>query len=125
VNRIDREGAEYCQAFGLAAPGEPVDDPIQNVRVAFAQLANGVAVEFVEPLGAKSPVSRILGRGGGLYHVCYEVQDLAETLARVRQQGGLLVSGPVPARAFGGRRIAFIYTVNHELVEFVEAVAAG
>jgi methylmalonyl-CoA/ethylmalonyl-CoA epimerase len=120
VRSIDEQGTGYCQAIGIASPREPVADELQNVRVAFADLGDGVALEFVEPLGEKSPIDRILSRGGGLYHVCYEVADLDAELARVRALGGLLVNGPVPAAAFDGRRIAFVYTAGHDLVEFVE-----
>jgi methylmalonyl-CoA/ethylmalonyl-CoA epimerase len=120
VRSIAKQGAGYCEMFGIEAPGQPVNDELQKVRVAFADLGNGVAIEFVEPLGEDSPIQRILNRGGGLYHVCYEVSDLEAHVERVRARGGLLVNGPVPASAFGGRRIAFVYTPGHDLVEFVE-----
>jgi len=123
VRSIAQQGTAYCEAFGIAAPRAIVDDEAQSVRVAFAELANGVAVEFVEPIGDRSPISRLLGRGGGLYHVCYEVGDLESRVAHVRASGGMLVSGPTPAPAFDGRRIAFVYTAGHDLVEFVEAPA--
>jgi methylmalonyl-CoA/ethylmalonyl-CoA epimerase len=124
VRSIAEQGYGYCETIGIASPHEPITDEVQNVRVAFADLGDGVAVEFVEPLRENSPIERILQRGGCLYHVCYEVADLEAEIARVRARGGLLVTGPVPAVAFGGRRIAFVYTPGHDLVEFVERCGA-
>jgi len=124
VQNIARQGAAFCETLGCAPPQAAIDDATQNVRVAFSDLGEGVAVEFVEPLGKGSPVDAIVGRGGGLYHLCFEVEDLEASIARVRARGGLLLNGPVPASAFDGRRIAFVYTSARDLIEFVEADSA-
>jgi methylmalonyl-CoA/ethylmalonyl-CoA epimerase len=61
-----------------------------------------------------------LKRGGGLHHLCYEIDDLEDQLALSRAQGGLVVRQPLPAVAFEGRRIAWVYTRNKLLVEYLE-----
>jgi methylmalonyl-CoA/ethylmalonyl-CoA epimerase len=119
VNSITSSAALYERMLGIALDGDIVEDTIQKVRVAFAPIGNGVYVEFVEPAGDDSPVRGILNRGGGLYHVCYQVPDIDAAIDRVRSGGGRLVSGPVPARAFNGRLIAWVYTPDRSLVEFL------
>jgi hypothetical protein len=47
------------------------------------------------------------------------VPDIEAAIDQARRAGGRLVNGPVPARAFNGRLIAFVYTLAHGLVEFL------
>jgi len=100
-------------------------DPLQRVKVTFLQggYQNGL-LELVEPLGEDSPVRRFLGEsGGGLHHLCYEVPSIPEHLARIRAGGGLIVSRPKPAVAFGGRPVAWARTREKLLLEFLQAVS--
>jgi methylmalonyl-CoA/ethylmalonyl-CoA epimerase len=57
---------------------------------------------------------------GGLYHLCYTVEDLEGELARFRRHGCVKISGPTPAVAFGGRRIAFLFTPQRDIIELLE-----
>jgi methylmalonyl-CoA/ethylmalonyl-CoA epimerase len=97
-------------------------DPLQVVRVTFLQSAQAGSpvVELVEPAGEKSPVIPFLKRGGGLHHLCYEIDNLEEQLRLSRSQGGLVVRPPLPAVAFAGRPIAWVYTKNKLLLEYLE-----
>jgi methylmalonyl-CoA/ethylmalonyl-CoA epimerase len=97
-------------------------DPNQLVRVTFLRGKQAAApvVELVEPAGESSPVIPFLKRGGGLHHLCYEIDDLETQLGLTRAQGGLVVRPPLPAVAFEGRRIAWVYTRNKLLLEYLE-----
>ena len=46
--------------------------------------------------------------------------DLEQELARARSCGAVITRRPKPAVAFGGRRIAWIYTKNRLLIEYLE-----
>lgn len=120
VSSIAKHAEQYRQALGINLTSEIIEDEIQRVRVAFAQVGENTFIEFVEPLGDDSPITRLLQRGGGLYHVCYLVSDLETSVEQVRQAGGRLISGPSPARAFGGRHIAWVYTPDRSLVELLQ-----
>ena len=102
--------------------GEIIHDPVQRVRVAFLQPDDprNPVIELVEPAGEASPVFKFLEKGGGLHHLCYEVTDLEAGLREARSLGMLIVAGPVPALAFGGRRISWVYSKNRLLLEFLE-----
>lgn len=121
VQSITWAAEHYRQALGVKLTSEIIEDEFQKVRIAFARVGDGAFVEFVEPLNDDTPITRILAKGGGLYHVCYEVPDINAAIDRVRKAGGLLVSAPTPARAFNGRQIAFVYTCDHSLIEFLQA----
>ncbi|HZR56021.1 MAG TPA: VOC family protein [Terriglobales bacterium] len=102
--------------------GVVTHDPNQGVRVTFlrsTEAANPL-IELVEPAGEDSPVVPFLKKGGGLHHLCYEAENLENQLEFVRSKGGLITRQPLPAAAFGGRRIAWVYTKNKLLIEYLE-----
>jgi methylmalonyl-CoA/ethylmalonyl-CoA epimerase len=110
--------------FGYKLTSGPFDDPIQNVSVCFLSRGDGdPAIELVAPLGQNSPVDRTLKKGGGAYHICYQVADIREAIEHLTGLGSLLLSGPVPAVAFGMREIAWLMTEAGLLVELVQATA--
>jgi methylmalonyl-CoA/ethylmalonyl-CoA epimerase len=97
-------------------------DPLQGVRVTFlkSRRAGDPLWELVEPADPKSPVQSFAAKGGGLHHVCYVVENLEQSLTGARSHGALVTRQPAPAVAFGGRRIAWIYTKNRLLIEYLE-----
>lgn len=112
----------FAPLFAPVSVSRTFEDPIQRVRVAFVEVSPGTLIELVEPVGEDSPVRRFVGSPrGGLYHLCYEVNDLEAQIARFRKKRCLLLAAPVPAVAFGGRRIVFLMTPQRDLIELVEA----
>jgi methylmalonyl-CoA/ethylmalonyl-CoA epimerase len=113
----------------LFAPVQVTDavaDPLQRVRVCFVEMQGGTLIELVEPLGENSPISGIIGsRRGGLYHLCYEVDDLDTEIARFRARRCFPLARPTPAVAFDGRRIVFLMTPQHDLIELLERDPEG
>jgi len=97
-------------------------DPNQVVRVTFlaGNHPHDPQVELIEPNGPNSPVLAFLKKGGGLHHLCYEVSSLEAELEFSRRAGGIVVKRPLPAVAFGGRRIAWVFTKNKLLIEYLE-----
>ena len=99
----------------------PFDDPIQNVSVCFLSRGNGdPLIELVAPLGPNSPIKQTLKKGGGTYHICYQVPDIKAAIQHLTGQGSFLLSGPVPAVAFEMREIAWLMTEVDLLVELVQ-----
>jgi methylmalonyl-CoA/ethylmalonyl-CoA epimerase len=122
VPSIERAAASYRDIFGYRILSGPVEDPIQKVSVCFLATEQGddAALELVSPLGEDSPVGKFLANGAGAYHMCYEVLHMENAIAHVRSKGCLVISNPVPATAFGGRRIVWFYTPTRQLIELVE-----
>lgn len=119
---------QYSRMFGFKLIKGPIDDPLQRVTACFiaSGLPGDITYELVAPLAGveKSPIDRVLDRGNTSYHVCYEAAGLDATLARLTQEGCARVSDPLPAIAFGGRRIAWVMTPTRHLVELLEAPSA-
>ncbi len=122
VASLQAEIDGYAKSLGASADVPIFYDPLQKVRVAFLHPGTGAtaAVELVEPAAADSPVSRFAAAGGGLHHLCYEVDDLDASLLESRRAGSFVVRAPAPAVAFDQRRIAWVLTRQKLLVEFLE-----
>ncbi len=119
---IQDSAESFARALGATWDGNIVFDPLQKVRVTFLRGAHASdsLIELVEPGDPESPVSRFLERGGGLHHLCYEVENLEAHLVFCKSVGTIVIRPPVPAVAFGGRRIAWALTKKRLLVEFLE-----
>jgi len=112
----------YKSLFGYEVVSGPFDDPIQKVSVCFLSRGEGdPQIELVAPLGPNSPIDRTLQKGGGPYHMCYQVPDIHAAIAHLVAQRSKLISGPVAAVAFDMREIAWLMTKAKLLVELVQA----
>jgi methylmalonyl-CoA/ethylmalonyl-CoA epimerase len=122
VGSIEKVVDRFGRSISAQWDGLIFADPLQEVRVTFLRSTaapNESLIELVEPVGDKSPVQNFLKRGGGLHHLCYEVDSLAAQLQLSRSIGGLVVRQPMPAVAFGGRQIAWVYTADKLLTEYL------
>jgi len=101
------------------------EDAIQRARVIFLDLPpdGAVKLELVEPLGPDSPVASFDQKGGGLHHLCFEVDDIEQQIDKMKLLKGMLIRQPQPAVAFGGRRIAWMRSCDKLLVEYLERTA--
>lgn len=97
-----------------------IPDEAQQVKVCFIEVGE-VTLELIEPLNKASPVSKFLRKGGGINHLCFEVENTIDEIPRLAKEiGGLIVKEPAPAAAFAGKRIAFVFFKELGLVEFLE-----
>ena len=112
----------YKNLFGYDLISGPIDDPIQNVSACFLSRGkDDMMVEIVAPLGPNSPIDLILKKGGGTYHICYQVEDIRAAIEHLVGQGSFLLGDPVPAIAYDMREIAWLMTDVGLLVELVQA----
>jgi glyoxalase/bleomycin resistance protein/dioxygenase superfamily protein len=116
VGMVVREIASTCPGL------EKFFDPAQDVSVAFVNL-HGATIEFIEPGSPTSPVSNSLAQSIKLVHLCYSVPDLESAIAHAKQRGFRLIARPVPAVAFGQRRIAWVFHQVLGLFELLELAA--
>jgi methylmalonyl-CoA/ethylmalonyl-CoA epimerase len=122
VASIEEAAGQICQSFEADWDHTIIHDPLQCAKVAFFhnRCSGNPTIELVAPVGDDSPVSRFLKTGGGFHHLCYEVDGLDTQLERCRSRGELLAREAMPAVAFGGRRIAWVYTRQKLLIEYLE-----
>ena len=127
VDSIENRIESYRVCLGSASVSQIFTDPIQRSRVAFLALppSGAVQLELVEPAASDSPVARFLEKGGGLHHLCYEVDDLQAQIQWMKSERAVLIRSPRPAVAFGGRRIAWMRTPDSLLIEYLERHRPG
>ena len=112
---------QYRALLGYKLIDGPFVDKIQNVTVCFvSREPSDPVLELVAPLEPGSPIDKILKRGGGVYHICYSVPNLSQAIHHLEANGSMVLSGPVPAAAFGMREIAWVMTTPGLLVELLQ-----
>ena len=101
---------------------EPVIEPIQKVRVAYARKDGFPTIEMLEPTDATSPAAKVLERNGcSPYHFCYEVSDLKAAIAEMRKEGGFMPLGhPIPGHGLDDALMVFCYNKDIGLIQIME-----
>ena len=119
VEDIDSSLAFWEGALGIKV--EKVEDvPAQKAKVAFLPVGDG-KVELVQPTDPESGIGKFLNeRGGGMHHLCLEVDDITGMLTQLKEKGVKLINeSPLEME---GRKIAFIHpkSASGVLVELYE-----
>ena len=74
----------------------------------FVALPNS-KVELMAPLGDGSPIAKFVAKGGGLHHVCYEVDDLHAAIATLSEVGYRLLGDGTPRVGAHGTPVVFLH----------------
>jgi methylmalonyl-CoA/ethylmalonyl-CoA epimerase len=120
VENIDASLNFWQDALGLEV-SHIEEVKAQESMIAF--LPSGESeVELVEPTTETSGVAKyLLKRGPGMHHICFEVDDIQETLNKLKLHGVQLIND-TPTVGTAGKKIAFIHpkSTNGVLVELYE-----
>jgi len=109
VPDLEAARALYRDTLG-AVVSEPVPVPEHGVTTVFVDLPN-TKIELLEPLGDASPITRFLDKnpGGGMHHVCYEVEDILAARDHLLAQGVRVLGGGEPRIGAHGRPVLFLH----------------
>ena len=119
VPSIEQALPEF-EALGWGVCGGVTEDESRKVRIQFIRLGDQVA-ELVAPLTEDSPIRKTIQKGGGTpYHICYEVDSLADAEAELKSKHFMVFKNPSPAPAIGMRRVEWLYSRNGGILELVE-----
>jgi methylmalonyl-CoA/ethylmalonyl-CoA epimerase len=101
--------ALYRDTLG-ATVSAPVDLPEHGVSTVFVTLSN-TKIELLHPLGDESPIARFLARnpGGGVHHVCYQVDDILAARDRLRARGARVLGDGEPRTGAHGKPVLFLH----------------
>lgn len=121
TNGIDEALKFWSDALGLEnVHTETVED--QKVRVAMLPIGE-TRIELLEPTSEDSPISKFLQkRGGGIHHIAVEVENIEESLAKLKQEGMRLIDEK-PRIGAEGCLVAFVHpsSANGVLLELVQS----
>lgn len=126
--------SEFTKVFktlGLNDMTQPEPDHIQKVTASFVTAGKGqdIYIELLEPLGDNSPIASFLKeRGGGLHHLCFEVDDIDGLAKKLVQEGFQMVCSPVDCVGYDKSferecshpsKVAFFLLSNKILIELL------
>ncbi len=98
--------------------------PNHGVTTIFVELPN-TNIELLEPLGKKSPIKKFLKKNpkGGIHHICYEVDDIKETVRKLKKNNCYILGEGIPRKGAHGKPVIFIHPneFNGTLIELEEA----
>jgi methylmalonyl-CoA/ethylmalonyl-CoA epimerase len=119
VSDIDAALKFWHDAMGIEV--DHIEDvPSQKSMVAFLPVGES-EVELVKPTSADSGAGKFLAeRGGGMHHLCFEVDNIVEMLADLKSKGVRLINEePVE---LPGRKMAFVHpkSTGGVLIELYE-----
>ena len=109
VPDLDAAAVVYRDALGArVSPPQPL--PAHGVTVVFVELPN-TKIELLQPLGADSPVRGFLEKnpGGGMHHLCYEVDDIIAARDRLRAQGTRALGDGEPRLGAHDKPVLFLH----------------
>ena len=105
--------------LGYRQEGPFFEDPAQGIRGVFIA-GPGPRLELLCELEGARVLTPWLMRGVKIYHQAFEVGNLDAVIAELRVLGNRVSRVPLPAIAFGGRRVCFVTLRNLALVELIE-----
>jgi methylmalonyl-CoA/ethylmalonyl-CoA epimerase len=121
VSDVDAALTFWQDALGIRL--HHVEDvPSQQSAVAFLPVGES-EVELVKPTSEDSGVAKFLAeRGGGMHHLCFEVDDIEGMLQELKEKGVRLIDEQ--PKVLPGRKMAFIHpkSTGGVLVELYETI---
>ena len=109
VPDLEAAAATYRETLG-AKVSAPQDEPDHGVTVVFVELPN-TKIEFLYPLGDNSPIKAFLDKnpGGGMHHVCYEVDDILAARDQLVAKGARIIGNGEPKIGAHGKPVLFLH----------------
>jgi methylmalonyl-CoA/ethylmalonyl-CoA epimerase len=121
VSDVEESLVFWRDAMGLEVD-HMEDVPSQKAQVVFIPVGDS-EVELVKPTSPDTGVAKFINeKGGGMHHLCFEVDDIDGMLAQLRDKGVRLINEI--ALELPGRKMAFVHpkSTNGVLVELYEIV---
>ena len=123
VPDLEKAARTYRETLG-ARVSTPKPEPDHGVTVIFVELPN-TKIELLEPLGENSPIAKFLEKnpGGGMHHVCYEVDDIYAARDRMKAEGATITGTGEPRIGAHGKPVIFLHPKDFvgTLVELEQA----
>lgn len=120
TKRIDEALKFWGDALGLEnVHTETVED--QKVRVAMLPIGD-TRIELLEATSDDSPIAKFVEkRGGGIHHIAVEVENIKESLAKLKANGMRLIDEE-PKTGAENCLVAFVHpsSANGVLLELVQ-----
>lgn len=118
VDNID----EYEKKMFYESKVNDVVDTVQNARLALYKnyCESDGYIELIQPLNDNAFTMNALKKHGNHFnHFCYNVASLQELNEVVTASKLIEILSPIPAILFDNKKVAFYYTRNRQIIEFL------
>lgn len=120
VKNIEKAEAAFS-GLGYSCLAERTYDAFRDVMIRFMR-KDGYTVELISPCSEDSVAAGLMKKyKNAPYHICYETEDLDQTVSALEKNGYLRIDEPNPAPAIGGRRVCFLQSARIGMIELLEA----
>ena len=92
--------------YNVTSKKGPIHDKKLNATLTLFETSNGTNIELVQGLA----VEKFLKKNFTLYHSCFEVDNIYDTIDVFLKAGAFLIVDPVPAVLFEKRLVCFLMT---------------
>ncbi len=107
VHSLDEAAARFEGLLGIER-GERYDLPERELSAQFLSVGDS-NLELLEPHGEDTTMGKFLARRGeGIHHICFEVDDIEESLRKFEREGARLIDSR-PRPGAGGHLVAFVH----------------
>lgn len=132
VTKNIEELANVFRALGLKEITDSIENPRQRVAASFVNVGDkdNVYIEILEPARDNSPISKFLEKqGGGLHHLCFEVDDIKRSSGELIEKGFKMIVPPESCEAYDENlkrecsdvsKIAFFIVSDRLIIELIE-----
>ena len=122
VNDLQSAGSLYEKLLNTKVyKVEEVDS--ENVKTAFLQCGPN-KVELLEATSDDSPIAKFIAKKGeGIHHIAFEVDDIEQEMARLKQEGFVLLNEQ-PKPGADNKLVCFVHpkSTNGVLIELCQEV---
>ncbi len=105
VPNIQDSIGELKKYMSFQSTSLPTPVGSQKVNVCLLKIGESF-LELIEPTSRDSPIMEFASSGGGIHHLCFEVEDIQKELDNMARKGATVLVKPV--KGFDERRIAFV-----------------
>jgi methylmalonyl-CoA/ethylmalonyl-CoA epimerase len=101
--------------FAEITISDAIFDPLQNATVQMITLPDGTDIELI----SGQAVAPFIKRGAYLYHTCWGVKNITQSIEKLVKSGVKVIVEPKEAILFGNAKVAFLASPIG-IVELVE-----
>lgn len=115
-----QKAKDRFEALGYSLSDDLIVDT-QDARVAYARKDGSPLIELLEPMSPQSPVQKAIDtRGGGIYHICFAVNDIHEKIKELQKEKFILLADPVPGHGLDDALTSFLFHRDIGLIQLAE-----
>tara|TARA_B100001057_G_C22702981_1_gene892551 strand:+ start:69 stop:452 length:384 start_codon:yes stop_codon:yes gene_type:complete len=118
TNNINNSFKDF-KKLNYKKSGVLITDNLLKVKIQFLKNSNNL-IELVKPDKFNYGLKRILSKKNYAYHLAYKVNNLERSLKNIKKSFKIIVN-PVPAKAFKGKKVAFIKIKDGFIIELIQS----